>query len=54
MDRGAWWGTTHVSQTVRHDLETKEQQQRVKHSDTVKQWKKHSAIMKCHNRTLGL
>ena len=27
MDRGAWWATVHGSQRVKHDLETKQQQQ---------------------------
>ena len=31
MDRGAWWATVHGSQRVRHDLETKQQQQQHYH-----------------------
>ena len=27
MDWGAWWATVHGSQRVKHDLETKQQQQ---------------------------
>ena len=27
MDRGAWWAIVHGSQRVKHDLETKQQQQ---------------------------
>ena len=30
MDRGAWWATIHVVQRVKHNLETKQQQQKGK------------------------
>ena len=30
MDRRAWWATIHVVQRVKHNLETKQQQQKGK------------------------
>ena len=30
MDKGAWWATIHVVQRVKHNLETKQQQQKGK------------------------